>query len=96
MTNYVVSKQFAHFVQLWDVKAETEKEAWDKAESHGRLKYQTVYAETYPDRNYVTNLDDNIKNNTIPQDTYNKWLEEAIKLGMEVDGYCGLPFNDVY
>ena len=46
-------------------------------------------------RNYVTCLDDNKESNTISQDQYNEWLKEALELGMTVDGYYNLPFNDV-
>jgi hypothetical protein len=93
--NYGVSKQYGHFVQIWHVEAESKKEAWDKAESDGILLYQTLYTDIYPDRNYVTSIGDDKENATISQEQYDEWLQEAIDLGMTVDDYCGLPFNDV-
>jgi len=95
MKKYSVSIQYGHFVQIWNVKAENKEVAWRRAESHGNLCYQTVYKDIYPMRNYVTCLDDNKESNTISRDQYNEWLKEAIELGMTVDGYCNLPFNDV-
>ena len=95
MKRYSVSIQYGHFVQIWNVEAESKEDAWDKAESHGRLQYQTVYKDIHPIRNYVTCLDDNKENDTISQEQYNEWLKEAINLGMTIDGYNNLPFNDV-
>lgn len=95
MKKYSVSKQYGHFVQIWDVEAESKEDAWNKAESHGMLKYQTIYRDIYPARNYVASLDDNIESNTVSKKQYDEWLKEAIELGMVVDGYYGLPFNDV-
>ena len=95
MKKYSVSIQYGHFVQIWKVEAESKKDAWSRAESHGILCYQTVYKDIYPMRNYVTCLDDNKESNTISQDQYNEWLKEALELGMTVDGYYNLPFNDV-
>lgn len=95
MKRYSVSIQFGHFVQIWNVEANSKEEAWEKAESHGSLQYQTIYKDIYPMQNYVTCLDDNLESNTISKEQYAEWLEEAIALGMLVDGYCGLPFNDV-
>ena len=95
MKRYSVSIQYGHFVQIWNVEAESKEDAKNKAESHGRLQYQTIYNDVYPMRNYVTCLDDNEKSNTISKEQYNEWLKESIDLGMIVDGYYGLPFNDV-
>jgi hypothetical protein len=95
MDKYAVSKQYGHFVQVWEVDAENENEAWNKAESHGKLKYQTVYSNIYPVSNYVTCLSNPKNNNTIDKEQYDIWLKEAIDLGMDVDDYKGLPFNDV-
>lgn len=95
MKEYSVSIQYGHFVQIWHVEAESKEDAWNMAESHGTLAYQTVYKEIYPMRNYVTCLDDNKESNTISTDLYNEWLREAIELGMVADEYYNLPFNDV-
>jgi hypothetical protein len=95
MKHYAVSIQYGHFVQIWNVEANSKEDAWKRAESHGNLQYQTIYKEIYPMRNYVTCLDDNAESNTISKELYDEWLKEAKELGMMVDGYCGLPFNDV-
>ncbi len=95
MKRYAVSKQYGHFTQIWELDAMNEKEAWDNAEKEGKLKYQTVYKEVFPTSNYVTCLTDNLNDNTISQEQYDIWLEEAKSLGMVVDEYLGLPFNDV-
>ena len=95
MKQYAVSIQYGHFVQIWHVEAESKEDAWNKAESHGSLQYQTIYKDIYPARNYVTCLYANKESNTISQELYDEWLKEAVELGMTVDGYCGLPFNDV-
>lgn len=95
MKQYSCSIQYGHFVQIWHIKAESKEDALNKAESHGNLCYQTVYKDIYPMRNYVTCLDDNKESNTISRDQYNEWLKEALELGMTIDGYCNLPFNDV-
>lgn len=96
MKHYSVSIQYGHFVQIWHIEAESKEEAWKNAESHGTLAYQTVYDDIYPMRNYVTCLDDKSESNTILREQYNEWLKEAIDLGMTVDGYSNLPFNDVW
>ena len=95
MTNYAVSKQFGHFVQVWRIEAESKNDAWERAEVDGRLQYQTVYIEINHSSNYVTDIDENSKTNTISQDQYDRWLNEAMELGMKIDDYCGLPFNNV-
>jgi hypothetical protein len=96
MSDYAVSKQYGHFVQIWYVKAESKDDAWDRAEIDGKLGYQTVYKDVKPIRNYVTDIDNNINDNTISQEQYDRWLHEARQLGMKDDYYCGLPFNDLY
>lgn len=95
MKQYSVSIQYGHFVQIWHIEAESKEDALKRAESHGTLAYQTVYKDICPMRNYVTCIDDNKENNTISIDQYNEWLKEAIDLGMTVDSYYNLPFNDV-
>lgn len=96
MKTYGVSKQYGHFTQIWYVEAESKEEAWQIAEEKGHLQYQTVYDDIYPSRNYVTCIGGDDKNgNTISTEQYNEWLQEAVQLGMKVDGYNGLPFNDV-
>lgn len=92
---YHVSIQYGHFVQIWEVKADSKEEAREKAESRGTLLYQSAYKEIYPLHNYVTCVDPSENNNTISKEQYQTWLQEAIELGMTVDGYYGLPFTDV-
>jgi hypothetical protein len=96
MEEYGVSKQYGHFVQVWNIKAESREEAWNNAEKDGKLVYETVYRNIYPIRDYVTNLGDKTTNDSISNEQYNEWLKEAIDLGMKVDKYNGLPFNEVY
>lgn len=95
MKKFAVSMQFGHFVQVWEVEAESKEDAWNRARSHGKLQYQTMYQDIYPARDYVTCLDDDKESNTISKELYEEWLKEAFELGMTVDGYCGLPFNNV-
>lgn len=95
MDRYAVSITYGHVVQIWEVEAESKKDAWERAESHGKLKYQTVYSDISPASNYVTCISDKSKNNTISKEQYDEWIKEAMELGMTRDGYYGLPFNDV-
>ena len=95
MISYSVSKQYGHFVQIWEIQAESKELAWDRADIDGRLQYQTVYGEINPASNYVVNMDENRKENMLQPEIYDKWLKEAIELGMKVDNYGGLPFSDV-
>jgi hypothetical protein len=81
--DYCVSKQYGHFVQMWRVFAKDKEEAWKIAETEGRLMYQNVYEEIYPDRNYVKSME-KISDNQISKEQYNIWLEEAISLGMKL------------
>ena len=94
MKDYYVSIQYGHFVQIWQVKAESKDDARRRAESHGTLMYQTVYKEIYPLKNYVTCKGEG-ESQQISKEQYDEWLLEAKELGMTVDGYYGLPFNDV-
>jgi hypothetical protein len=96
MKRYGVCKQYGHFVQNWYIEAESKLDAWNRAEINGELLYQTVYKDISPLSNYVTDIDIRSNNdNTISHENYDLWLEEAFKLGMKEDKYCGLPFNDV-
>jgi hypothetical protein len=87
MKRFGVSKQFGHFVQNWYIEAENKLDAWNRAETDGELRYQSVYKDISPLSNYVTNLDDKNDNgeDTFTQEQYNEWLEEAKQLGMKVD-----------
>lgn len=86
MHRYSVSIQYAHFVQIWEVEADSKEEAWNTATTKGRLCYQTIYRDIYPERNYVTCLDKN-EDDVILEDQYDKWLQEAIALGMKNKPY---------
>jgi hypothetical protein len=95
MSKYGVSKQYGHFVQVWNIDAESKEDAWNRAKTDGKLVYQSVYRNIYPISNYVTNLSDKSDNDSITREEYDEWLEEAKLLGMGDDYYSGLPFNDV-
>ena len=85
MANYSVTKNFGHFSQIWSVEAESDEDAWIRAEKDGRLQYQTVYGEPtdLESKGYVVNLDEkNKKNSPIPKDKYYEWMREAIEKGM--------------
>ena len=89
MANYSVTKNFGHFKQIWNVKANTEEEAWNLAEQ-GILQYQTMYRNPtdLESPGYVVNLDKKKEDDEpIPMDTYRKWLREAAAKGMKLTPY---------
>jgi hypothetical protein len=77
-----VSKQYGHFVQIWEIEAASEEDAVAMAEIDGSLKYQTIYRDLLPRRDYVVNLSEGRP--SISKSEYSEWLEEAISLGMKV------------
>lgn len=90
MTHYSVNKYFGHFWQCWDVYAENDQDAWDRAEKDGRLKYQSAYWEPrdLESKGYVVNHDKKeIENPRISLEQYSEWLKEAIGKGMVVGPY---------
>ena len=90
MANYIVTKNFGHFSQTWNVQAESDEEAWEKAEINGKLSYQSISRELLDleSPGYVVNLDKKKeKEPPIPMDTYRKWLREAAAKGMKLTPY---------
>jgi hypothetical protein len=81
--NYSVSKQFGHIVQIWHITADSEEDAWSRAEIDGKLSYQTAYRDMNPLRNYIVNLDEK-KSDIVKKDEYAVWIEEAVSLGMKI------------
>lgn len=79
---FSVSKQYGHFVQIWEIEAASEKEAMARAEIDGSLKYQTIYREVLPRQDYVVNLSQSRPR--ISESEYAEWLEEAVSLGMKI------------
>lgn len=87
MASYAVTKYFGHFAQGWFVKADSEEEAWNTAETNGYRQYQGAYREPMDieSKGYVVNLDEKRKTEEpIPVETYHEWLLEAVDLGMIV------------
>ena len=87
MARYSVNKYFGHFWQCWNLEADSEEDAWDRAERDGRLQYQSVYREPkdIESKGYVVNLDEKAKTDPpIPMDQYYEWMREAIGKGMVV------------
>lgn len=87
MHNYSVNKYFGHFWQSYTIKAESEEDAWNRAEQDGRLQYQQVYREARDinSKGYVKDMDEATVNEPpITENQYYKWLREAIDKGMSV------------
>lgn len=97
-------KNYGHFSQIWNVQAESEKDAWDNAERNGRLQYQSVYRELKDtdSKGYVADLDKKREEDSpISTEQYYEWMREAIDKGMivrpeEYEKALGLPFHDVW
>lgn len=79
---FSVSKQYGHFVQIWEIEAASEEDAMARAEIDGSLKYQTIYREVLPKQDYVVNLSQSRPR--ISKSEYAEWLEEAVSLGMKI------------
>lgn len=87
MHNYSVNKFFGHFWQCWHIIAESEEDAWNRAEQDGKLRYQSVYREErdVDSNGYVKNLDEEkINDSPITEKQYYEWMKESIKKGMNV------------
>lgn len=103
MARYAVIKFFGHFRQTWNLNAESEEDAWNRAEKDGHLECQAVYRDALDldSKGYVVNLDDKqVACSPISIQQYNNWLREAIEKGMvckpeEYEQVYGLPFQDV-
>lgn len=98
MKKYTVVKYFGHFKQIWTVIAESEKDAWNNAEKNGKLDLQLVHRHSFPEclKGHVEDA-----NKTIKIEEYDKWLKEAVEMGMilqphEYERLYGLPFKNVW
>ena len=104
MARYSVIKYFGHFRQHWELEAESEEDAWTRAEKDGRITLQQVYGEPIDleSKGYVVNLDEKLEEKPpISTEQYYKWMREAIEKGMicrpdEYEKAFGLPFHDVW
>ena len=102
MARYAVIKFFGHFRQTWTLSAESEEDAWNRAEKDGHLEFQAVYRDVLDldSKGYVVNLNEKQKEcSSISTQQYNIWLKEAIEKGMvckpeEYEQVYGLPFQD--
>lgn len=73
IARYSVTKYFGHFRQCWDVEANSDEDAWNRAERDGSLQYQSVYREPtdLESKGYVVNLDEKRKEDPlIPTEQY--------------------------
>jgi len=103
MTNYSVNKYFGHFWQCWHLTAESDEDAWNRAEKDGKLKYQQAYKELKDkeSKGYVVNLDKQKEDNPpISSEQYYEWMREAEKIGMvitpkEYEQIYRLPFHAI-
>lgn len=104
MANYSVTKNYGHFTQIFYVEAESEADAWNRAEKDGKLQYQLVYREPKDTKSkgHVVDLDKKSREDPPIQDEqYYQWMREAINKGMivspkEYEKTLGLPFHDVW
>lgn len=103
MAKYAVTKYFGHFAQGWQLEAESEKDAWERAERDGKKIFQLVYREVKDKHSFgcVVNVDEEkAKEEPISDEQYKEWLLEAIEKGMvvtplEYEAATGLPFYDI-
>ena len=104
IARYSVTKYFGHFRQCWNVEANSDEDAWNRAERDGSLQYQSVYREPtdLESKGYIVNLDEKRKEDPpISTEQYYEWMREAIDKGMivrpdEYEKALGLPFNNVW
>lgn len=104
IARYSVNKWFGHFWQSFEIEAESEDDAWTRAEKDGKLQHQMVYKEPMDlkSKGYVVNLDEKEKEDPpISTEQYYEWMREAIGKGMivrpdEYEKALGLPFHDVW
>lgn len=103
MKKYSVNKFYGHFWQCFIVEANSEEDAWNRAEKDGKLHFQNVYraVKDLDSKGYVIDLaEEKYKNRPISQDEYWEWMKEAVEKGMRVKPWeyekiYGLPFYDV-
>ena len=55
IARYSVNKYFGHFWQCFNIEAESEEDAWLRAERDGKLQYQSVYREPKDTESSVSN-----------------------------------------
>ena len=87
MSKYSVNKYFGHFWQCWEVIAESEEDAWQRAEKDGDLLYQQVYEKVMDSesKGYVMDMGNKeVREKKISTEQYYEWLEDAISKGMIV------------
>ena len=104
IARYSVTKHFGHFHQCWVLNADSDEDAWIRAERDGSLQYQSVYREPtdLESKGYVVNLDEKAKEDPpIATEQYYEWMREAIDKGMivrpdEYEKALGLPFYNVW
>ena len=104
IARYSVNKYFGHFWQCFNIEAESEEDAWLRAERDGKLQYQSVYRKPKDteSKGYVVNLDEKVKEDPpISEEQYYEWMREAINKGMcvtpsEYEKALGLPFHNVW
>lgn len=84
MAKYSVSKYFGHFLQIWNIEAESEEDAWLRAEKDGERILFQCYADPMDleSKGHVVNLDEKKERQLISTEQYNEWLREAITKGM--------------
>lgn len=81
MKKFSVVKFYGHFRQHWSVYANTKEEAWETATQNGVLTFEAFYGDPFESQGYVVDSDKN-EQNTVTKEEYDKWLAEAIALGM--------------
>lgn len=104
MDRYNVAKYFGHYRQDWRIEAESDEDAWNRAEKDGILSMQSLYREPFDaaDKGYVANITKNQEENKpISQEQADEWLRESEKMGMvitkaEYERIYGLPFKNVF
>lgn len=104
IAEYLVTKYFGHFTQIYHVEANSDEDAWNRAERYGGLQYQSVCRKPMDleSKGYVVNLDEKAKEDPpIPTEQYYEWMREAIDKGMivrpdEYEKALGLPFHNVW
>lgn len=104
MKKYAVYKNFGRFRQCWTIEAESEDDAWDRAERDGYLDLQQIYGHPVDleSKGHVVDIEENKKRNKpISEEEYWECMKEAIEKGMKVrpweyEKVYGLPFHDVW
>lgn len=104
MREYSVNKYYGHFWQNYTIMAESEEDAWERAEKDGKLFFQNVYREPkdLDSKGFVVDVEENRKKDPpITEEEYWAWMKEAVEKGMQVrpweyEKIYGLPFHNVW